>query len=187
MKIKVEDLLDDLKIKTLKMIGQVESFQKMHESDLNYKSADNKWSILECIGHLNLYSDFYVNEFERRILSAKHTYSEVHKTGFIGNRLAKFMLPIGDEISMKMKTFNSKNPENSKLSITTLDKFIKQQIKILLLVDKSRTVNLTKTKCSITIKGIKLRFGDALRFYIFHNVRHIKQATKIIEEKFQLQ
>ena len=180
MKIKTEDLLNDLKEKTLKMIQQVESFQKLSKNQLNHRPGENKWSILECIGHLNLYSDFYINEFEKRILSAKYSASEFHKTGLLGNRFAKSMLPIGDEIPMKMKTFKSKYPNKSELSIATLEKFIKQQNQIIQLIDQSRKVNLTKTKCRITIKGFKLRLGDALRFYAFHNIRHIVQANKVI-------
>ena len=67
MKIQSSILLNDLKEKTLKMIHQVESFQQMSENELNRQPEENKWSILECVEHLNLYSDFYIEEFKSRI------------------------------------------------------------------------------------------------------------------------
>jgi len=185
MKIQSSILLNDLKEKTFKMIHQVESFKHIPENQLNHQPAENKWSVLKCIGHLNFYSDFYIKEFENRILSAKHSCSEFHKTGFIGNKFAKSMLPTEDGIPMKIKTFKSKTPKKSELSITTIDKFLKQQKEIVQLIGKSREVCLTRTKCNITIKFIKLRFGDALRFYTFHNIRHIVQAAKVIGKNFE--
>jgi hypothetical protein len=94
------------------------------------------------------------------------------------------MLPIGNKTPMKMKTFKSKRPNRSELSIITLDKFVKQQKQIIQLIDRSRKINLTKTKCNVTIKYIKLRLGDTLRFYIFHNIRHIVQANKAIGKDY---
>jgi uncharacterized damage-inducible protein DinB len=183
MKIKSEDLLDDLKSKTLKMIQCAESFQKLSIKDLNRQPGEEKWSILECVGHLNLYSDFYIDEFESKISASKHTASKYHKVGFLGGRFTKSMLPIGDSTPMKMKTFKSKKPNKSKLSIVTLEKFVYQQIQIIQLIDKSRDAHLVKIKCDTTIKNIKLRLGDTLRFYVFHNIRHIVQANRIIGKR----
>lgn len=183
MKIKSEDLLDDLKSKTLKMIQCVESFQRLSKSDLNQQPGENKWSVLECVEHLNLYSDFYINEFEKKISNSKYVPSKYHKIGFLGSQFAKSMLPIGDNTPMKMKTFKSKTPNKSKLSMVTLEKFVNQQKQIIELIDKSREVHLIKVKCNLTLKKIKLRLGDALRFYVFHNVRHIVQANRIIGKR----
>ena len=85
----------------------------------------------------------------------------------------------------KMKTFKHMNPIRSNLSISTLDKFIQQQTEFIELINQAQKVHLTKTKCSLTIKGFKFRLGDALRFYAFHNIRHIVQATKVTGKKFE--
>ena len=183
MKIKSEDLLDDLKSKTLKMIKHVESFQRLSNNELNQQPDEKKWSVLECVEHLNLYSDFYINEFENKISNSKYIASKYFKTGFLGGQFAKSMLPIGEKTPMKMKTFKSKIPDKSKLSMLTLEKFVNQQKQIIKLIDKSRGVNLVKVKCNITLKKIKLRLGDTLRFYVFHNIRHIVQANRVLGNK----
>lgn len=180
MKIESKQLTNDLMKKTLKMIEFAEGYNTLTETELNRRPAENKWSILECIEHINLYGDFYINEIENRIINAEHKTQTYHKTGLLGNYAANSMLPKGDEITMKMKTFKHMNPFKSDLPVTVIDKFIKQQKHYLALLKKAEDISLTKTKCSLTISKIKLRLGDALRFYSFHNVRHIVQANKIL-------
>ncbi len=180
MKIKSSELIEDLRDRTKNAIESAEIFKSLSDEQLNQRNSPESWSILECIEHINLYGEFYLNEFENRILKSSFPNSEFHKTGIIGNYSANSMLPKDGKTSMKMKTFEHMNPINSELSSTILDKFIKQQRHFLQLLDQAEKVNLTITKCSLTIKGLKFRLGDALRFYAFHNERHIIQAQKIL-------
>lgn len=185
MKIKSEEIIEDLRDKTSKMIEAAEAFIVLSEEQLNRKPSIDNWSILECFDHINKYGDIYLNEIEKQILNSEHSFSNIHKTGWLGNYSANIMLPRGDKIPMKMKTFKSMNPSRSDLSLLVIDKFIKQQKHYLILLDKCKKVNLTKTKCGLAIKGLKFKLGDAMRFYTFHNVRHIEQASSIIGKMFQ--
>lgn len=180
MKIKSSELLKELELKTLQMIETAKGYKLINLEDLNKKPAEDKWSILECIQHINLYGDIYVKEIRNRISKAKRSSEEFHKTGLIGNYAAKTMLPKGDIIPNKMKTFKSMTPKNSNLTLAVIDKFISQQKDYLKLIEHAHHINLTKTKCGLAIKGLKFRMGDAMRFYSFHNVRHIVQANKIL-------
>jgi hypothetical protein len=81
----------------------------------------------------------------------------------------------------KMKTFKDKNPSGSDLKVDTIDRFIAQQKEMLDLLDKARSVDLNKTKTSISItKFLKLKLGDTFRVIIYHNQRHLLQAEKAI-------
>ncbi|RKE92296.1 DinB family protein [Ichthyenterobacterium magnum] len=174
-----KDLIQDLLEATRKNINQVEAYNQLSLEILNWKSTPESWSVLECIEHLNRYSDFYIPEIEKQIDASKHKASEVFKSGWLGNYFAKNMLP--KEKLNTMKTFKSMNPLGSNLSKGVLTKFIDQQHKLLNLLDKSKKVNLTKTKTAISIsKLIKLRLGDTFRVVIYHNQRHIVQAEKNI-------
>src|SRR5690606_11364077 len=104
------------------------------------------------------------------------------KSGVLGGYFAKSMLP--KEKLNKMKTFKDKDPMGSKLDKTSIDRFISQQAQILNLLDKSREIDLNKTKTAISIsKLIKLKIGDTFRVVIYHNERHIVQANKIVNGK----
>ncbi len=79
-----------------------------------------------------------------------------------------------------MKTLKVNNLLGSHLDRSVIDRFITQQKECLELIEKSKNVNLAKTKTAISItKLIKLRLGDTFRFITAHNERHLLQAENI--------
>jgi hypothetical protein len=76
-----------------------------------------------------------------------------------------------------------KNPIGSKLDKNALEQFIQQQHKMLNLLKLAESVNIQKTKASITLsKFITLRLGDIFRVVIYHNERHLEQAFRAVEK-----
>lgn len=174
-------LLQDLLEITRENLNIVENL-KNHPSDcLNWKQNPESWSVLECIEHLNRYGDFYIPEITNKIKTSTYKSSEVFKSNWLGKYFSK-SVSYNEDLN-KMKTFKSMNPINSKLNIKTLEKFISQQHQIIELLDKSKSINLDKTKTAISIsKLIKLRLGDTFRVLIYHNERHIRQAEKTLKK-----
>jgi len=185
MTIATETLVQDLIERTRLNINKAEKFNALPTEKLNCRVASGSWSILECFEHLNLYGDFYLPEIEDRIYNSKTLTTKRFKSGLLGNYFAKMMLP--KEKVNKMKTFADKDPINSRLDKSTIDRFINQQEQILILLDRSKEIDLNKTKTAISIsKWIKLKLGDTFRVVIYHNERHIKQAEKILTLKSSL-
>ena len=179
MTIKSEQLIQDLIERTRININQAEKFNSLSTEKLNWRIGQDSWSILECFEHLNLYGDFYIPEIQKRIDSSETQPKENFKSGVLGNYFAKSMLP--KEKLNKMKTFKDKNPIGSKLDKSTIERFISQQEQILNLLDKSREIDLNKTKTAISIsKLIKLKIGDTFRVVVYHNERHLVQANKML-------
>lgn len=179
MKTTQENLIEDLIERTRQHMNQAQNFKTFPAEELNRKSSPERWSVLECLEHLNLYGDFYLPEIEQRLRNNTTTPAGEFKPGLLGDYFAKMMLP--SEKMSRIKTFKDKNPNGSKLDKKTLDRFIHQQKKILELLDKARKVNLNKTKTSISIsKFIKLKLGDTFRVVIYHNYRHLVQAEKAL-------
>ena len=58
MKFNTTELLADLIERTRININTVEKFRDLPIEELNHKENTEKWSVLECIEHLNLYGDF---------------------------------------------------------------------------------------------------------------------------------
>jgi hypothetical protein len=156
--------------------------KKLGSDELNYKENPERWSILECIEHLNLYGDFYLPEIENTILKQKPVSHELtFRSGMIGNYFANLMQVKNGKMT-KMKTPKDKNPINSALTVTTIDRFLKQQDRLHSLLEQSRRIDLTNTKVSISLtKLIKLRLGDTFRFFVFHIDRHVKQAENVAQ------
>tara|TARA_B110000211_G_C14079389_1_gene553745 strand:+ start:1164 stop:1703 length:540 start_codon:yes stop_codon:yes gene_type:complete len=178
MKEESKDLIDNLKQRTTLLIEQAKEFQKLSEEALNKSPGLGKWSILECIAHINLYGIFYLKEFERVILNSTKASDKFYAPGWIGNYSAKSMLPVKEIVPNKMKTFKHMNPSSSDVAITEIDMFIKQQICFLDILNRANRVSISKNKCRLTIPLLKFKLGDALRFYTYHNVRHFYQASK---------
>ncbi|HEA22015.1 hypothetical protein LCGC14_2171610 [marine sediment metagenome] len=182
MTIESETLIRDLIERTRININQAEKFNLQTIDRLDFRNGENSWSILECFEHLNLYGDFYIPEIETKTNSSKTLPTTNFKSGVLGNYFAKSMLP--KEKLNKMKTFKDKNPIRRALDKKTIDCFILQQERILDLLDKSRNINLNRTKTAISIsKLIKLKLGDTFRVVVYHNERHIVQANNILAGK----
>ena len=182
MKLITQELLNELIVKTKINITRTEELKTQSEETLNFKESQDKWSVLECIEHLNIYGIFYNPEIKKCVQNTKSFSSKYFKTGVIGNYFVNLMLP--KKKLNKMKTLKVNNPIGSNLDKKTLDIFIDQQNDFLNLLEKSKTVNLTKIKTAISIsKIIKLRLGDTLRFVTAHNERHLLQAENVLKKQ----
>jgi DinB superfamily len=182
MKTQSETLILDLIETTRLNLNFVEVLKQRKDAELNWRKHPESWSVLECLEHLNLYGHFYILEIEKTILNSKHKNEIGYKSGLLGNYFAESMLP--KQQPNKMKTFKDKNPLNSNLDRKVIEVFINQQIKIIDLLNQSKTESLSSNKVSISLtKWVKLQLGDTFRFLINHNLRHIKQIENIFETK----
>jgi hypothetical protein len=173
-----EQLIQSLIEQTRRIINQAEQLKTLDNPTLNWKEHETSWSILECLEHLNLYGDFYLPEIETKIKASASKSELEFRPGLLGNYFSQSMLP--KERLNKMKTFKDKNPLNSSLDRTTIDRFLAQQMRLLQLLNESREVSLNKVKVPTTLtKLIQLKLGDAFPFVINHNIRHFKQIENV--------
>ena len=179
MKIPSAELIDDLIERTRLVINEAEQLNQLSFDQLNAKPQPEKWSILECIEHLNYYGIFYLPEIKNRIEKSNSKTETNFKSGLLGNYFAAGMLP--KEKLNKMSTFKSMNPANSKLTKEVISVFLNQQQAMLKLLNQARNISLNKTNTIISIsKLIKLKLGDTLRVVIYHNQRHLVQALNAV-------
>ena len=183
MQIENNQLIDDLLRRMESCKRTVKEFEILPLNRLQFKNGE-RWSVLECLEHLNLYGDFYLVEIEKRIITnPRKNISTKFKSGILGNYFANLM-EVKDGKITKMKSPKDKNPSNSHLSITTISRFLKQQERLVSLLNQCRSIDLTKTKAAISLTNlIKLRLGDTLRFYCYHIERHVFQAERALEEQ----
>ena len=94
MKIPAKSLIDNLIESTKEVINEAERFNQLSIDELNWKPSAEKWSVLECLEHLNRYGDFYLLEIQQRIQKTNNVDgSQVFKSGVLGNYFANSMLP----------------------------------------------------------------------------------------------
>ena len=180
MQIERHLLISELLALTDQAIESIKKFKTCTSNNLNYKNSLTEWSILECLEHLNLYGDFYLPEIEKSLFDGTLKIDNpVFNSGLIGNYFANLMKTKNGNIK-KMKTPKDKDPINSTLTVTTIDRLLKQLERLKILLNQSKTANLTKLRTAVSLTNfIKLRLGDTLRFVVYHIERHILQAQKI--------
>lgn len=176
-----KQLLDELTTITKSNIEIANSFKTNNPKTLNWRQSEKSWSILECLEHLNRYGVFYLPELNRCIAKARYKKPRLfYKTGVLGGYFARMMKA---ESQSKIKSLKSYNPIGSQLDQGVLDVFITQQETLLLILDQAQQVDLIKNKTATSLSRlIRLQLGDTLSFLIYHNERHIKQASNVLKQ-----
>lgn len=180
MKMNTQQLIDELKSITQDNLNFAEKLLNQPDEKLNFRFSEKCWSILECLEHLNLYGKFYLPEIRKSIQNSDTTFIEIFSSGMLGNYFAKSMLP--KQKLNKMKTFRNMNPIHSNLDKKVLNEFMAQQTLMTQLLNDAEKVNLNAIKTGISISVfIRLKLGDTFRFVIYHNLRHVEQAKKLLQ------
>ncbi|HEY5917884.1 MAG TPA: DinB family protein [Chryseolinea sp.] len=173
------DLFVKLRRDVLSIIDAAKDFERLPESDLNWKEHQAKWSILECLEHLNRYSLYYNAEFKKAIDRAVAINNNQHqaKSTWMGRKFIAMMHP---DNTTKHKTFARMNPTEGSLKKEVIGRFLRNQRELLNILDLASKVDLNKASISVEfLKILKMNLGDALQFVIVHEQRHLKQAVAV--------
>lgn len=178
---KSNELLQEVKTATHAILEIVETqFAPLSSEVLNKKPNPQKWSIAECLEHLNYYSDYYNKEIKIAIENAQEKQWKAVPT-FSSTWLGKKSVESADPDNAKtIKTPKALNPVSSKVRPDVVTRFITAQKEFLILIEAAQNINLNKTKVRIEVfKLLKLRLGDLFLFMIAHNQRHCNQALRV--------
>lgn len=173
------DLLVKLRRDVLSIIDAGKDFEHLAESDLNWKEHQAKWSILECLEHLNRYSLYYNAEFKKAIARAASTNNNQHqvKSTWMGRKFIAMMHP---DNTTKHKTFARMDPTEGSLKKEVIVRFLRNQQELLDILELASKVDLNKASIPVEfLKILRMNLGDALQFVIVHEQRHLKQAVAV--------
>ncbi|WP_186774184.1 DinB family protein [Chitinophaga pinensis] len=147
--------------------------------------APGKWSVAQCLDHLNAYARFYIPAIENAIQgklsgSLPPAPSPTFKSGWLGNYFTNMMLPKADgRPGMKMQAPKAYRPLTDLDAGKVVNEFIEWQEKMKTLLDRAKLVNLQQIKIGTTLGSwLKFSLGDTFRFVIAHEQRHMAQALR---------
>jgi len=184
-----ESLFQELEKITKTSIDTVQKqLSKLSQSQLEWKPNSETWNLLEIFAHLNEYALYYHPAFSKKIDTTRFRDP---KEQFISSPLGRsawksMKLGNAKNVKRKFKAPKLYNPTivSSIVKPTAITDFIAQQNELLEILNKAKTINIRKSKVGISIsKIIRLRFGDALLFVIYHNERHVQQAINLINQR----
>ena len=172
-------LITDLQEKIQAGIVEIEtSFLSENNQLLNWKPNAEKWSVLECIEHLNRYNRYYNHHLEQAL--QKKSPPSIYKPGWLGDFFVKLVSP---ENKKPMKTRPHLNPTGSHLDKGTLIEFLDHQQHLLQLLSAAKKNNLNRRSIKVEVMPLmRMKIGDTFRFVITHQQRHLQQACTMFKQ-----
>ncbi len=177
--------LKKLESEILEMESQMrQQIENADDTALNWKANAESWSVLECLEHLNRYSEYYLPALATALQKAPKAVQSDIKLHFLGR---KSIEAVSLDHYKPQKTLKRMNPVSSKLDKSTLAAFMQHQQTLKGLVKQATTVNLNKKLVPVEFfKLLKLSIAETLIFMVEHEKRHMAQAMKALKESQSL-
>lgn len=180
-------LLEQLQQQVKRLAATVE--EKLHhlpEPVLLLPPAQDKWSAIQCLEHLNTYSRYYLPQLAKAIEEGhvRQQYAVISfRSGWLGNWFTKTMQPKPDgSLPMRMQSPRNARPPASGLDAgKVIEEFLAGQQQLISLLQQAENVNLQQLRVPTSLgKWLKLSLGDTFRFFIAHEERHVLQALRAV-------
>jgi hypothetical protein len=157
------------------------TFKSLSEDQINWKPANDSWSIAECVDHLIVTNKLYLDEIEKQF-AEKQLKTDYSKKEVKHKWLSKFIIKAVDPANIKKaKTFPVFMPLMSKYKKDVFDYFYEVQNSLINLVSSAKDIDLNKyVMSSPAAKIIKENFCDVLEIIRLHDRRHFNQAERLI-------
>ncbi len=182
-KFKTDELINDLENDVRQIIAAAEHLRTADPVKLSYVAEEGKWSVAQCLEHLNMYNRYYLPAIEKSLVHITRDRSAWFVPGFFGNYFVRMMAPKDVyEVKNKMKAMKDYTPTRGVNVEAVFDEFLKGQKKLLQLLEVARRRNLNSIRIPTSIsKLLRLKLGDTFRFLIAHEQRHLIQARNTIK------
>lgn len=160
-------------------------FGSLTEEQLRKKPTPDKWSIIECLQHLNLAERFYIRNIQHKVdqlgLLQTNPTDQTLKAGLVGRGLCWAVDP---KTKVKLKAPSIVKPRRAaEWNVPeVMNQFIELQTVLKSSIDRAIYLDWNQTKLP-TLFGnwLKINLGDALRMLILHTERHLAQAMRVKE------
>lgn len=160
-------------------------FGTLSEEQLRWKPAPDKWSIIECLQHLNLAERFYIRNIQHKVerlgLIQSNPSDQVLEAGLVGRVLCWLVDP-NTKLKVKAPSIIKPRRADEWDVRQVLGHFVELQTLLHDSIDRVVYLDWNKTKLS-TLFGnwLKIRLGDAMRMLVLHTERHLNQAMRVKE------
>jgi len=169
-------------LSTLREVMQ-RRFRPLTDDQLNRRPSPDKWSVGQCLEHLNIVGGLYLPIIARKLKQAQERGSKpasVVKHGFIGRKMTEAMRAPASKKSIK--TPQQYAPSGSRLPRTVVEVFGRQLDELTSLFEQARLVNANAVRIPNPIIPLLLpRFTDVAEMLVAHLQRHVAQAERVLD------
>ncbi len=179
------DLIDQLRSELQRQLERCTRLRELPVERLHQRPSPGGWSVMEVLRHMVLSSGIYHHRLQRIYADENNglRFRTRYQPGRLGDYAAKAMQPKTDgTIGWRMKTLGMFEPRDvATTGWQALDDFEALIHGLLGLLERARTRGLEGEKVTSSLGPI-LRFkaGDAFRFPIAHQKRHLLQIERTL-------
>uniref|UniRef100_A0A832DFW3 DinB family protein n=1 Tax=Ignavibacterium album TaxID=591197 RepID=A0A832DFW3_9BACT len=166
-------------------LTELKKLSDLTNDQLNWKPAENLWSIAECIEHLSISNQLYFFEIEKQF-SEKQIACNDEETPVKHRFLGKLIIKTVDPSNIKKtKTFSVFQPSKSFITKDSIIKLTEVQKSLINLISSSVNLNTNEySMCSPASKFVEENFSDVLEIIRLHNKRHLIQIQKLLTNDY---
>lgn len=178
-----QGLITELLDRTELIKASTQSFLRLSEEQLNFKSDPGRWSIAEIFEHLNICHGIYLRSILSRITKAPDVKAgEKYRSSWLGDWVYEKIMPRADGSIFKIRARKALHAGSGVLDgQDTLHRFLQQCDMIDDILRHVSTKNLQRIKIPFSFsKLLHLRLGDSLRYLVAHCERHLLQAHRVM-------
>ena len=178
-------LITDLQATLRDQLATVEELRGKPVELLHCRPAPDRWSVMEIFAHMVLSSGHY-RDGSRRIYSDPNSRLRLRRTfksGRWGELMTRGMAPrTGGRIAWKMRTMRMFEPRTAHVEGTrALEDFVALCRDLVDLLEAARTRGLEGERVVSTLGPIlRFKVGDAFRFVVAHQQRHMLQIERTL-------
>ncbi len=157
-------------------------FNEASVDELNKKSAENRWSAAECMEHLILAAQSYLSNVPKIPKRASVEIDEEIKikAGLFAKTFIHFT---GPKVKVKLKSPKRMLNTKSNYGKDILDDFLALQDEFLTALQCVEPSELKTIKVPWpTLELKKLRLGEVIMITIAHELRHLNQAERALDD-----
>ncbi|MFD2785372.1 DinB family protein [Hymenobacter rubripertinctus] len=158
-------------------------FRSLTDDQLNRGPGPGKWSVGQCLEHLNIVGGLYLPVMGRKIKAAQQRGSspaDTVKHGYIGQKMTDAMrVPAAEKPIQSPQQYA---PSGSRLPRTVVEVFGRQLDELSSLLSQARRVNMNAIRIPNPIIPLLYpRLTDAFELLVEHQKRHLLQAERVLD------
>ena len=164
---------------------QLETFRQQDEAVLRHRPTPDRWSVLDCLEHINLMYADYLPRMQAAVAQAAPSRLETYSPGFWGQKMVKDQRPVQGQRKKKMKTFKKLVPvTDHQPSDQIFDRLFRYHEQLEQLLGQSERLDWNRVKVNSALGPLlRLKLGDCFRVLMAHTERHLLQGQEVMEQK----
>jgi hypothetical protein len=173
--------LDNLRTQVEKIVTDARKLTvNISNNEFNWRPEPAKWSIAQCLAHLNINGALVMRAMEESIDAAR-AKGLTGKGPYGHSFLAKFLLgTVEPPVKRKFKAAQAITPPPDVRADETIPEFLALQDRLKETLRKANGVDLGRAKVPSPITSMwKITLGDSLALMTAHERRHLWQAWQV--------